>query len=124
MEHLERVAYFDSMGFRFEPVPYYIVEDPLCKKHKDYLATDGPAVVLYVHSYVPPYILKDTILDNAEDLSVWISLSLIQFTLRWGERAERLVNQAGVNALILLIDPETVEREVATTVAETAQAAR
>ena len=87
MSHLHQVASFDRYNNQFELINFYVNDDAECKmKHK--FTTFEPAIALYVHPQVVPFTLQ----MPAEELKMeaivnWISVSLIQFSLRWGGRA-------------------------------------
>ena len=52
---------------------------------------------------------------SQEAISLWISHSWTLFSLRWGERAEAIVNNEGVNALVYMMPhiDETSESDYA-----------
>lgn len=87
MSHLHQVASFDRYNNQFELINFYVNDDAECKmKHK--FTTFEPAIALYVHPQVVPFTLQKPAEElKMEAIANWISVSLIQFSLRWGGRA-------------------------------------
>lgn len=109
MAHIQQMASADRFIHPEEPITFYFNTDPQCKKDRMF-APDEPAVALYCHSEVLPFTLQAPDDDlSFERLVSWISISITQFSLKWGSRSHSLIEKLQYNSLVYLM-PEINER--------------
>jgi len=80
MAHLARVVLKDRFSFQeTQRINFFVNDDPDCKERRQF-DPDHPAVSLYVHPDVPPFVLQAPEDDlSYEFVSTWLSISMVEY---------------------------------------------
>lgn len=111
MSHIKDLAAFDRFHNPHEPINFYVNTEPECKAERQF-EPDQPAVALFVHEEVLPFSLQapDDDLSMA-NLTRWLNVSILQFSLRWGGRASTVIDKIFYNGIVLVLpDGDVTEK--------------
>jgi len=102
MDHLKKVIAHDRFTFFDQRVEFFFNTDKECAEKRQF-NPEEPAIALYVHEDIPPFTLTKQEDLVYEHLIIWISTSIVESNLQWGSRAQYLIFEQQIGALVYLV---------------------